>query len=96
MIGNQLADLVEWLRETARPPDGVELRSRDGTTYTGVVVVERSELVLMIAVAHPPGGSAEPERRPFPGPPQRSPSLVHYGLDPDDPRWDRDGDPFRR
>jgi hypothetical protein len=50
-----------WLREQAEPPDGVELRTRDGGVYTGLVVVERNDVVLMLAVKHP---TIVTERRP--------------------------------
>ena len=94
-----MADIVEWLRETSKPPPGVELRSHDGTTYTGVLVVERSELVMMLAVRHPTGTVVEHARPPIVTPPpgsQRTLFRTFSDLDPDDPRWDQDGDPFRR
>jgi hypothetical protein len=88
--------VVGWLRDVAEPPPGVELRSADGATYTGFVVVERNELRLMLAVRHPPGPiPTTAARPPIVPPPPRERGLYNL-LDPDDPRWDRDGDPFRR
>ena len=89
--------IIDWLREVARPPDGVALKSADGSSYTGFVVVERNELVMMLAIRHPPG-SAPPAspRPPIVTPPPRHWSPYQARLDPDDPCWDRDGDPYHR
>ena len=89
---------VEWLRDAARPPSGVELKTNDGSTYSGVVLVERNELRLMIAVRHPPGPVSHPRppQSPPPAPPRGAGSPLAGYPDPDDPIWDRDGDPFRR
>lgn len=90
--------IVDWLRDTARPPGGVELRTDDGSTYTGFVVVERNELKLMFAVRQPAGPlppTPAPRRDATSSMARHGSSLLGYP-DPDDPRWDRDGDPFRR
>jgi hypothetical protein len=65
------------------------------------VVIERSELVMMLAVRHPPGAVVERERSPIITPPPRpQPQRTLYetftDLDPDDPSWDRDVNPYRR
>ena len=44
--------LLEWLREIARPPPGVELRAADGSQYTGLAMFERNRVIVMIAVAN--------------------------------------------
>lgn len=91
--------LVEWLRDVAQPPAGVELKTDDGSSYSGVVLIERNELRLMIAVRHPPGPVSHAGRShsqvSAPAPPRDLSPLTGYP-DPDDPIWDRDGDPFRR
>jgi hypothetical protein len=43
-----------WLREVAAAPPGVELVAPDGSTYTGIVIVERSQAVILFALRHPP------------------------------------------
>ena len=96
-ISERSRQMIDWLREVAEPPDGVELKSKDGSSYTGFVVVERNELVMMLAVRHPPGHTPPaPPRPPSVTPPQRERPLYQGMLDPDDPQWDRDGDPYRR
>lgn len=87
---------IRWLQEMAEPPSGLELRSSDGSAYSGVALLERSEVVLLLAVRHPPG--RQPERPPVVTPPPRQHDrpLYHQHLDPDSPHWDRDGDPFLR
>ena len=39
-----------WLRDTATPPASLEFRASDGALYTGLVVLERSRAILMLAV----------------------------------------------
>jgi hypothetical protein len=84
---------LEWLRVAAEPPRGIELRSADGSVYTGFVIVERSKPVLMLAVRHLPGPVVE--RAPLITPsPHRSP--YGHAIDPDAPYWDRDSGPYGR
>jgi len=61
---------VEWLRETAQPPPGLELRSTDGSLFTGVAAFERNKLVFMLAVRSgaPTRPPFEPAYRPAPAP----------------------------
>ena len=84
-----------WLREKAEPPDGVELRSQDGSMFSGIALFERNRVVLMLAVRHP---NITVERQATVDPPPRQqPFAVQTSLvDPDSSVWDRDGDPFRR
>ena len=91
-ISMAASNVREWLEDVARPPDGVELKSNDGSTYSGVFLVERNELVVMLAVRHPPGAASPPPVRPsVVTSPPRDESLPFRGIpDPDDPIWDRD------
>lgn len=43
----------DWLRSVAGAPPDMELVSRDGSRYTGLVVVDHSRAVLLIAIRHP-------------------------------------------
>ncbi len=94
-VGEASEQTVDWLREVAQPPPGVRLTSPDGSTFTGIVLVERSDVVVMLAARHDPGvsGPRTPEA------PSSSPSPTHgltlaERLDPNHPRWDRDINPF--
>lgn len=98
LLSEQARAAGRWLREQAEPPDGVELRTRDGNVYTGLVVVERNEVMLMLAIKHP---TVMTERRPAPSPyqpppyqPERPPETSyqqhHARLWPED-----DEDPYR-
>lgn len=91
-ISRHLDVVYEWLREVARPPAGVRLVADDGSSYSGFAVFERNELVLMLAVRGVGG------RSPIVTPPS-TPHRSYYGsglLDPNDPRWDRDVNPYER
>ena len=94
------ATAVGWLRDRCEPPEGVELRSHDGSSYTGLVVVERNELVMMIAVKHPASFEAQrpPVITPAPRhtPPARQP--FSHTTSREDP-WEQGdllGDPLSR
>jgi hypothetical protein len=52
-----------WLADAARPTHGLELRGGDGSRLTGLVVVDHSRVVFVLAARHE-GPSAEP---PFTG-----------------------------
>lgn len=43
-----------WIQHVAAAPPGVELVAPDGSKYTGLLFVERSRAVLLIAIHHPP------------------------------------------
>lgn len=79
---------VDWLREVATPPEGVELYSADGSAFTGLVIVDRNRPVLMIAARQ------APVRRPYtPSPttygyPHRQTSLFEED-DDEEPPWRR-------
>ena len=49
---------IEWVRDAAEPPAGIELRSPDGSTYTGFAVVDHSRVVVLLAVRHEPDRAA--------------------------------------
>lgn len=92
--------LVDWLREVAEPPAGLELRATDGSRYSGVFVAQANRVVVMLAVRHPTTPIAPMTTTTSPDYPAR-----RYGpyfepdpaeIDPNDPRWDRHVDPFRR
>jgi hypothetical protein len=44
---------VEWLREHAVPPQGLRLTSPDGTAYSGLLVVQDNDVVVILAARHP-------------------------------------------
>jgi hypothetical protein len=56
--GRRLASLIDsllvWLRRAAEPPRGLELRSTDGISYTGIALFERNVVIAMLAVRHVP------------------------------------------
>ena len=94
-MAEQTEAAFEWLREHAEPPEGVELRAPDGSIYTGVVIVERSRAVLMLALRHPTF-AAEPRPAPSPyqppPPPVQSSYQQYHGRlwpdgEDDDPRF---------
>jgi hypothetical protein len=49
-IVRKLEPVAEWLGEAAKPPPGVEVRTLDGSEYTGFAVIERNKLVVLLAV----------------------------------------------
>ena len=71
----------------------IELRTADGSSYTGLVMVERNAPVIMIAVRQLPGPTPERPAVLTPPPVQR-PLYGHDRLDPDAPHWDRDSGPY--
>ena len=89
--------VLDWLRDAAQPPAGVELRTTDGSTYTGAALFEANQLKVFVAIRHP-SGTISPSHIPrhrAATPTVRGASPLGFP-DPDDPRWDRDGAPFRR
>lgn len=97
-VAPALGAAAHRVREAARPPRGVELRSDDGSLFTGLVVVDRNVPVLLLA-------ARVGERREAPRPPLVTPAAEprppYFGgqrplhFDPeDDPRWGPD--PFAR
>ena len=74
---------VDWLRDAARPPPGLELRSTDGSVFTGVAAFERNKLVFMLAVRSGQAMSA-------PNPPLVTPHQTPAYQSPryDSPRYD--------
>jgi hypothetical protein len=45
-----LNEAIDWIRDAATPPDHLEFKASDGAVYTGLVVLERSRAILMLAV----------------------------------------------
>lgn len=89
-LANRADQAIAWLRDIAEPPDGVELKSADGSSYTGVALFERNQVQVMLAVRHPPG--PHPERAPVVTP---APQYQRDPLGPDAAHWGRD-DLFQR
>jgi hypothetical protein len=90
--------ILERVRELAEPPEGVTLTSLDGSTYTGLALVESNRVVLLLAARQEPLLVTRPgERAPLITPPPRPSPRPFYPqrplLDPDDPMWDRE-DPY--
>ncbi len=89
---------LDWLRDTATPPTSLEFRASDGALYTGVVVLERSRAILMLAVRNAqvpaPAPAFQPAYRP-PASPAPSPAYQRrlHDLDEDGDGWPPD-DPF--
>lgn len=104
-------ELLEQLREAARPPRGVRLSSDDGHVYTGVLLVDRNQVVVMLAVRDARSSERERPTAPTYGGSGRgfgsmSDSRDQYGsarslFDHERPRYDRtevddDDDPAER
>ena len=78
----RLRAMAEWIADVARPPRGVRLVSEDGAEYSGVVIVERNEPVVMLALC-------------VGGPRPRAPHSVPYRQSFDERRWrSSDDSPF--
>lgn len=90
---------LEWLREVSEPPRGLELRAIDGARYTGVLVVQGNAVKYAWLIRHPAlsPSPVSPPASPTFGAPRNAPLVPRpggYDLDPDDPRWDRDWNPY--
>lgn len=48
----RLGDARAWLGDALRPPEGVEVYSRDGTIVTGILLVDRGRVVGMLGFRH--------------------------------------------
>jgi len=83
--GRRLASLIDslliWLRQAAEPPRGLELRSTDGITYTGVALFDRNVVIAMLAIRQGP----EDERRAVT--PPHVPTPDPYRYPGDGPLW---------
>ncbi len=79
-----------WLRDHAEPPEGVKLQSPDGTLYTGVAIVDRNNVVVLLAARHSGEAAARPN------PIQMSAPRRFYEPEPryDDPGDGWPPDPF--
>ncbi len=49
-----------WFREIAEPPPGTELLVPDGSVFTGVLIVERNQVVFLVALRHRAHGGSKP------------------------------------
>ncbi|WP_437723728.1 hypothetical protein [Sorangium sp. So ce861] len=86
------AEMLDWLREAATPPPGVELFSADGAAFTGVLIVDRNRPIVMLAARQAPA-------RRMPASPPAPPSSPRYDspygqrslFDEDDEPYWRDG-----
>jgi hypothetical protein len=86
------AEMLDWLRETATPPQGVELFSADGAAFTGILIVDRNRPIFMLAARQSPAPRIHMG-------PSVSPSTPRYGspygqrslFDEDDESYWRDG-----
>ena len=86
---------LEWLRDVAQPPAGIELRAEDGSLYTGFVIIDRNRPVVMLAVRHQPAPASPRPPVITPAPVQR-PLYGDHRIDPDSPYWDCDSTPYGR
>ena len=93
-LGSASEETLTWLRNAAHPPPNLRLISDDGSTFSGMVLVERSDVVVMLAARHTPVFSSSP--RPEPSPARQRGLSLPDRLDPDDPVWDRDVNPYHR
>ena len=91
---------IDWLRDTATPPSSLEFRASDGATYTGLIVLERSRAILMLAVRSGQSPTTSPAFEPaYRTPASPSPSPAYQPrlrtFEDDDPGdgWPTD-DPF--
>jgi hypothetical protein len=64
-VGRGLHDVVDWARDAIEPPPGLELIAADGTRYSGIFVLERGNVVAMIAVPVVPAGASRPVQPPI-------------------------------
>jgi hypothetical protein len=64
--------MLDWLREAATPPPGVELFSADGAAFTGIVIVDRNRPIVMLAARQAPA-------RRMSASPSTPPSAPRYG-----------------
>lgn len=98
-MGHQAEEVLEWLREVSKPPKGLELRATDGVRYTGMLVIDSNRVMLAWLIRHPamPAGPSPTPVSPAYGSRMQAPLATRFGpgeLDPDDPRWDRDWNPY--
>lgn len=84
---------VAWLREQAEPPEGVKLVSPDGTLYSGVAIVDRNDVIVLLAARHAP--VAGPRRDPVPIPAPSPRRFFEPEPSYDDPGDGWPPDPFR-
>ncbi len=49
-VAPHAGEIVERIREAARPPRGARLTTDDGHVYTGILLVDRNDVVVMFAM----------------------------------------------
>lgn len=59
----QLRSAWNWLCDVAEPPAGTRLTVPGGTVHSGVAVIERNRVLLLVAVRHGRGGIEERSQR---------------------------------
>ncbi len=82
---------IKMISPFLRPPDDMEVRTRDGRRYTGAIIIEQNEIMTGAVVPvgqdeirHDPfSGRARPWAGPEPEPP-RGTALRHWAEDPRD------------
>ncbi len=79
-------EVLDWVRDASRPPDGLEVRTSAGETYSGIIVVDHNRVVAILAARHETAASPPPRPSP-PAPPFQDP----FCREP----WTHDGDLFR-
>lgn len=70
--------LIDWVRDSTEPPANLEFHASDGAQYTGLVVLERSKAVLMLAFRSGPASAPTPAFKPAYSPPITSASSSSY------------------
>lgn len=100
-LERELGSVADWIREAAKPPPGIEVRTADGTVYTGLALLERNNIIVLFAVGERgPGNAPQPsparyaEREPDPEPPRYRGSMSlweheHRQRLQDDDDWPR-------
>ena len=103
-LASDLRAFSAWLREVLTPPAGAELRVPDGSSYTGIVVVERNVVVAILAFRQayepPRGQPLEAPRSPGPPSPSRwspeaRPLEPHWRQQEDESLWKTDDTAYR-
>ena len=92
VIGEHHEEILAWLRSVARPPAGLEVRTLDGATYSGVIVVDHNRVVAVLASrSDVAGGPPRAAPRPAPVPEAPFPRSLF-----EEPPWDDGRYPFPR
>ena len=90
---------IDWVRDSSEPYNGLELRSPDGALYTGLAMLERSRVVLMLAirVGQAPSSTPLPNPTRYDPPARFDPAPSSHSRDLfDDPGDGWPADPYHR